>query len=80
VVIIMTSNIGSPQLVEGLDVDNQLSQVAREEVLAELRRHNRPPAMPLAVSESVRLRCFVEVLILSCGNPFARASSFYTQR
>jgi ATP-dependent Clp protease ATP-binding subunit ClpB len=42
VVIIMTSNIGSPQLVEGLDVDNQLSQVAREEVLAELRRHFRP--------------------------------------
>ena len=41
-VVIMTSNIGSPHLVEGLDANGQLREEAREQVLQELRLHFRP--------------------------------------
>ncbi len=41
-VVIMTSNIGSLHLLDGLDEDGQISPEARDRVLAELRGHFRP--------------------------------------
>jgi ATP-dependent Clp protease ATP-binding subunit ClpB len=41
-VIIMTSNIGSLHLLDGLTDDGQISEQARDRVLAELRGHFRP--------------------------------------
>ena len=41
-VIIMTSNIGSPHLLEGVGSDGELSESARDAVLRELRGHFRP--------------------------------------
>ncbi|OZC95439.1 ATP-dependent chaperone ClpB [Rhodococcus sp. 06-235-1A] len=41
-VIIMTSNIGSPHLLEGVTPDGEIEPNARERVLAELRGHFRP--------------------------------------
>jgi ATP-dependent Clp protease ATP-binding subunit ClpB len=41
-VIIMTSNIGSIHLLDGLTDDGQISDDARDRVLAELRGHFRP--------------------------------------
>ena len=41
-VVIMTSNIGSPILLEGLTPQNEISDEAREQVMGELRSHFRP--------------------------------------
>ncbi|PLX85615.1 MAG: ATP-dependent chaperone ClpB [Desulfuromonas sp.] len=41
-VIIMTSNIGSQHLLEGVTADGQIEEAAREAVLAELRHQFRP--------------------------------------
>ena len=41
-VIIMTSNIGSPHLVEGLTPRGEISDQTRESVMRELRAHFRP--------------------------------------
>jgi ATP-dependent Clp protease ATP-binding subunit ClpB len=41
-VLIMTSNIGSPHLMEGLTSDGEIRPSAREKVFAELRAHFRP--------------------------------------
>jgi ATP-dependent Clp protease ATP-binding subunit ClpB len=41
-VIIMTSNIGSPYLVEGVGADGEITEGARKSVMSELRRHFRP--------------------------------------
>ena len=41
-VIIMTSNIGAPYLVDGVTADGEITADARDAVLAELRRHFRP--------------------------------------
>jgi ATP-dependent Clp protease ATP-binding subunit ClpB len=41
-VVIMTSNIGSPYLLEGLTPDGEIAEDARARVLAELRDHFRP--------------------------------------
>lgn len=41
-VVIMTSNIGSPHLLDGVDKDGNLSQSARNSVMNELRAHFRP--------------------------------------
>jgi len=41
-VIIMTSNVGSPALLEGIDEQGQIKPQARQAVMAELRRHFRP--------------------------------------
>ena len=38
----MTSNIGSAHLMEGINSRGEISEPARERVLAELRRHFRP--------------------------------------
>ena len=40
--IIMTSNIGSPLLMEGLDTKGEITEKARKSVMAELRKHFRP--------------------------------------
>ena len=41
-VIIMTSNIGSPLLLEGVRPDGELTEAARDGVMNELRAHFRP--------------------------------------
>ena len=41
-VIIMTSNIGSPQLLEGLSGEGEISERVRLAVMQELRQHFRP--------------------------------------
>ena len=41
-VIIMTSNLGSGRLLDGVGIGGEISHVAREGVLAELRQHFRP--------------------------------------
>jgi ATP-dependent Clp protease ATP-binding subunit ClpB len=41
-VVIMTSNIGSMHLLEGLTGDGQIPDVARDRVMADLRGHFRP--------------------------------------
>jgi ATP-dependent Clp protease ATP-binding subunit ClpB len=41
-VIIMTSNIGSPHLLEGIDSKGNIKESARDVVLKELRQHFRP--------------------------------------
>ncbi|MBK8099665.1 MAG: ATP-dependent chaperone ClpB [Planctomycetes bacterium] len=41
-VIIMTSNIGAPILLEGITREGTIRESARDQVLAELRRHFRP--------------------------------------
>ena len=41
-VIIMTSNIGSEYLLDGVTADGEIKPDARERVMAELRRHFRP--------------------------------------
>ncbi|UCD39320.1 MAG: AAA family ATPase, partial [Fidelibacterota bacterium] len=41
-VIIMTSNIGAPQLLEGITEDGELREGVREEVTGMLRQHFRP--------------------------------------
>jgi ATP-dependent Clp protease ATP-binding subunit ClpB len=41
-VLILTSNIGSPHLLEGVGPDGEISDMARTAVMGELRRHFRP--------------------------------------
>jgi ATP-dependent Clp protease ATP-binding subunit ClpB len=41
-IIIMTSNIGSPVLIEGLNSKGEITEKARQAVMAELRKHFRP--------------------------------------
>jgi ATP-dependent Clp protease ATP-binding subunit ClpB len=41
-VVILTSNIGSPHLLEGIDAEGHISDSARDNVLAEMRAHFRP--------------------------------------
>ena len=41
-IIIMTSNIGSPLLIEGLNPKGEITEKARQAVMAELRKHFRP--------------------------------------
>jgi ATP-dependent Clp protease ATP-binding subunit ClpB len=41
-VIIMTSNIGSPHLLEGVTDRGEITEAARDKVMGELRRHFRP--------------------------------------
>ena len=40
--IIMTSNIGSPYLIEGVSDKGEISESARKQVMDEMRRHFRP--------------------------------------
>jgi len=41
-VIIMTSNIGSPHLLEGVTPEGEIEEKARDAVMGEMRRHFRP--------------------------------------
>lgn len=41
-VLIFTSNIGSPVILDGLTKDGELSEATRNEVMGELRKHFRP--------------------------------------
>ena len=41
-ILIMTSNIGAPVLLDGIDADGELSPEARDEAIGELRLHFRP--------------------------------------
>ncbi len=41
-IVIMTSNIGSMRMLEGIDSNGNLAEDAREQVLEELRQHFRP--------------------------------------
>jgi len=41
-VVILTSNIGSPLLLEGIDARGEISESARDAVMRELRAHFRP--------------------------------------
>jgi ATP-dependent Clp protease ATP-binding subunit ClpB len=41
-VIIMTSNVGSPHLLEGVTAEGEISESAKDTVLRELRAHFRP--------------------------------------
>ncbi len=77
-VIIMTSNIGSQYLLDGVTADGQLKPDARELVMAELRAHFRPEFLnrvdetvlftPLAPDEIERI---VELMVLDLGRRLA---------
>jgi ATP-dependent Clp protease ATP-binding subunit ClpB len=64
-VVILTSNIGSPLLLEGIDERGEIREGVRERVLGELRSHFRPEFLnriddvvlfsPLTVSEIERI-------------------------
>ncbi len=64
-IIIMTSNIGSMFLLEGIDQEGQIRDSARQQVMQELKRHFRPEFLnriddtilfkPLSTSEIVRI-------------------------
>ena len=41
-VLILTSNIGAPILLEGITESGEIREAAREQVMGELRRHFRP--------------------------------------
>ncbi|MGE3175662.1 MAG: ATP-dependent chaperone ClpB [Planctomycetota bacterium] len=41
-VVILTSNIGAPILLDGITRDGVIAEAARDQVMAELRRHFRP--------------------------------------
>jgi ATP-dependent Clp protease ATP-binding subunit ClpB len=63
--IIMTSNIGSPLLMEGLDSKGEITEKARKAVMGELRKHFRPEFLnrvdeivlfkPLTLAESKKI-------------------------
>ncbi|MCU0867123.1 MAG: ATP-dependent chaperone ClpB [Planctomycetes bacterium] len=71
-VIIMTSNIGAPILLEGITPEGTIRDSARDQVMAELRRHFRPELLnriddivlfkPL---QSGEIRRIVDLLLIS---------------
>ena len=77
-VIIMTSNIGSQYLLDGVTPDGQLKPEARELVMGELRAHFRPEFLnrvdetvlftPLALDEIERI---VELMVRDLGRRLA---------
>lgn len=75
-VVIMTSNIGSPILIEGLGADEQLTQEARDEVMGELRRHFRPEFLnrvdDMVLFKPLTLAEIEEVVALMVGELRAR--------
>ncbi|MBX3462161.1 MAG: ATP-dependent chaperone ClpB [Planctomycetes bacterium] len=70
-VIILTSNIGAPLLLEGITRDGTILESARDQVMAELRRHFRPELLnriddivlfkPLQIGE---IRRIVDLLLV----------------
>jgi ATP-dependent Clp protease ATP-binding subunit ClpB len=71
-VVIMTSNIGAPILLEGITKEGTIRESARDQVMAELRRHFRPELLnriddivlfkPL---QSAEIRRIVDLLLVS---------------
>ncbi|MGK0154634.1 MAG: ATP-dependent Clp protease ATP-binding subunit ClpB [Neolewinella sp.] len=71
-VIIMTSNVGAPILLDGITKDGKIMDSARDQVMAELRQHFRPELLnriddtvlfkPL---QSTELRRIVDLLLVS---------------
>ena len=71
-VIILTSNIGAPLLLDGITKDGRIMESARDQVMAELRRHFRPELLnriddivlfkPLQTAE---IRRIVDLLLVS---------------
>jgi ATP-dependent Clp protease ATP-binding subunit ClpB len=71
-VIILTSNIGAPILLDGITKDGTIRDAARDQVMAELRRHFRPELLnriddivlfkPLQTGE---IRRIVDLLLVS---------------
>ena len=78
-VVIMTSNIGSPILIEGLGADQQLTQEARDGVMAELRRHFRPEFLnrvdDMVLFKPLTLSEIGEVVALMVGELRARLAA-----
>ena len=74
-VVIMTSNIGSPYLLEGVTDDGEIRESARDAVMAELRQQFRPEFLnriddvvlfkPLLLSEIAKI---VDLLIVDLRN------------
>ena len=74
-VIIMTSNIGSPYLLEGVTDDGEIRESARDAVMAELRQQFRPEFLnriddvvlfkPLLLSEIAKI---VDLLVVDLRN------------
>ena len=74
-VVIMTSNIGSPYLLEGVTDDGEIREPARDAVMAELRQQFRPEFLnriddvvlfkPLLLSEITKI---VDLLIVDLRN------------
>ncbi len=74
-VVIMTSNIGSPYLLEGVTDDGKIREPARDAVMAELRQQFRPEFLnriddvvlfkPLLLSEITKI---VDLLIVDLRN------------
>lgn len=74
-VVIMTSNIGSPYLLDGVTDDGEIRESARDAVMAELRRQFRPEFLnriddvvmfkPLLLSEIAKI---VDLLIVDLRN------------
>jgi ATP-dependent Clp protease ATP-binding subunit ClpB len=70
-VIIMTSNVGAPILLDGITKDGKIMDSARDQVMAELRQHFRPELLnriddtvlfkPL---QSTELRRIVDLLLV----------------
>ncbi|MCM2268503.1 MAG: ATP-dependent chaperone ClpB [Thermoanaerobaculia bacterium] len=77
-VVILTSNVGSPLLLEGIDARGEIRESAREAVLRELRGHFRPEFLnrlddvvlfrPLTLAEIERI---VELLTEDLGRRLA---------
>jgi ATP-dependent Clp protease ATP-binding subunit ClpB len=69
-VIIMTSNIGSPILLEGVTATGEIDEGAREQVLNEMRAHFRPEFLN-RVDETVlfktlqldEIKCIVDLMV-----------------
>ena len=71
-VIIMTSNVGGPILLDGITKDGRIMESARDQVMAELRQHFRPELLnriddivlfkPLQAAE---VRRIVDLLLVS---------------
>ncbi|OHB34057.1 MAG: ATP-dependent chaperone ClpB [Desulfuromonadaceae bacterium GWC2_58_13] len=77
-VIIMTSNIGSQHLLEGIGADGQITDTARNNVLRELRQHFRPEFLnrvdDIVIFKTLTLaeiKAIVELLIQELRNRLA---------
>ncbi|MCK5945154.1 MAG: AAA family ATPase, partial [Planctomycetes bacterium] len=78
-VIIMTSNIGAPMLLDGISTSGEILDHVRDQVMAELRQHFRPELLnriddtvlfkPLAIDE---IRRIVDLLLESLRERLAK--------